>query len=119
MLRFTLAGVPPPKKNSRRIFTNKGKIVNLPSERHAAWHDRVWLEIPHQQFHGPVTVTVRYWMPDNRRRDLSNLTESLMDELVDRQVIEDDTWQTVPILTMKAKGVDKEHPRTEVEIDGL
>ena len=64
----------------------------------------------------PCDVSIKYWLPDRRRRDLSNMTESVMDLLVDRGVLTDDSCNVVIKLTQRAMGRDKENPRTEVEI---
>jgi Holliday junction resolvase RusA-like endonuclease len=55
-------------------------------------------------------------MPDNRRTDLSNKAESIMDLLVDNGILEDDCWQIVPILALQGMKVDKENPRAEIFI---
>lgn len=121
-MKLTLKGIPSPKKNSRNIFrTASGKIVNIPSKNFAAWHDRVWMDMPQHipRTPEPCSVTVAYYFPDRRRRDLSNLTESIMDLLVDRRVLSDDSWGCVPCVTMLSMGIDKENPRTEIEIHAI
>ena len=55
-------------------------------------------------------------MPDNRRADLTNKAESIMDLLVDCKVIVDDSWQEVPRLLLNCGGVDQKNPRVDIWI---
>ena len=117
-MKLTLRGVPPPKKNSRRIFRVGQKVVNIPSLRYSKWHDMAWCDMPKhiEKAEEPCSVRIEYWMPDRRRRDLSNITESIMDFLVDQGVLSDDNCSVVIWLAMRNMGRDKENPRTEIEI---
>ena len=64
----------------------------------------------------PCEVRIEYWLPDRRKRDLTNMTESVMDLLVDRDIISDDNCGVVTWVSMRNRGRDKENPRTEIEI---
>lgn len=64
-------------------------------------------------------IDIYFWWPDNRKSDLSNKAESIMDLLVDCKIILDDSWQEVPELLLKSAGIDRKNPRAEVEISGL
>jgi crossover junction endodeoxyribonuclease RusA len=57
-----------------------------------------------------------WYMPDNRKTDLTNKAESIMDLLVDCKIIDDDCWQVIPRIMLDARGVDKENPRVTVWI---
>lgn len=68
---------------------------------------------------GEIEIQIEFWMPDNRRADLTNKAESVMDLLVDLKIITDDSWQCVPSLTLQSKGIDKINPRAEIWIRTL
>jgi Holliday junction resolvase RusA-like endonuclease len=45
-------------------------------------------------------VKIQFMIRDNRRRDLTNMAESVMDLLVDYGVIADDRWQICRFVSM-------------------
>lgn len=59
-------------------------------------------------------IRAEFWMPDNRKTDLSNKWESVGDLLVDNEIIEDDSWQFVGPLELIPMGIDKQDPRVVV-----
>lgn len=61
-------------------------------------------------------IELLFHMPDNRVADLTNKAESVMDALVDAEVIEDDKWQVVRPLVLDCAGIDKENPRVIITI---
>lgn len=65
---------------------------------------RCMAEMPFTQ---AVEISVEVTMPDNRPRDLDNLWKVLLDSLAKAKIIEDDCWQKVPSIAMKAVGVSK------------
>ena len=119
-LLISLQGIPPPKKNSRCLFSHKGKIFNIPSMRYRTWHRQVALALA---CYPKITdnikeVFITFHMPDHRRRDLTNCAESLLDALVDNKIIADDCWQVIPKITLISAGVNKQYPHTEISIYG-
>jgi len=68
---------------------------------------------------GALEVQLEWYMPDNRKCDLTNKSESIMDLLVDCFVIIDDSWQIVKTIIMNCNGVDKKDPRCEIWIVSL
>ena len=118
---FTITGRVPSKKNSRNIFVLKGKsprVMNLPSNKYAEWHVQAEAQLQSQFFAcGSVEeVQLEWYMPDKRRCDLTNKTESIMDLLVDTGILNDDSWQCVPSLFIRCLGVDKKNPRVKIWI---
>ena len=95
--------------------------MSLPSLRYSRWHDSAWTSLPRYipKVTEPCSVIISYWMPDNRRRDLTNITESIMDFLVDRGIISDDRWQVIGAITIASLGIDRENPRAEININAL
>ena len=62
-----------------------------------------------------VSVTANVYFPDNRRRDLDNITKLLCDAIVESGIIEDDNWQILNELHLYGF-LDREDPRIELEI---
>lgn len=114
-----LQGRVPSKKNQRNIFTRNGKIVNIPSKDYATWHtEQMWLlkKYKPKKPLKNVDVAICITAGDNRKSDLSNKCESIMDLLVDSQIIEDDNWFCVGRLDMRFGGVQKNKPCAVIEI---
>jgi len=63
----------------------------------------------------PVSVTMRFFRGDARRCDLDNLAKTVLDAL-NRVAFLDDS-QVVQVYAWKA--IDREHPRTEVEVKAV
>lgn len=64
-------------------------------------------------------IDVVFYFPDNRKKDMSNAAESIMDLLVDSRIIKDDSWQHVNSLFLYAMGIDRKNPRAEITIKYL
>jgi crossover junction endodeoxyribonuclease RusA len=120
-IELTFTGRIPSKKNSRNIFVDRrtGAIRNIPSKTYAEWRDRNLMELVNQMAQ-PLEkvdeIQMEFYMPDDRKTDLTNKAESVMDLLVDAKIIEDDCWQVVNKLYLMTPGVDKKNPRVKVWI---
>lgn len=63
-----------------------------------------------------VTVTLRYFFPDNRRRDPDNYSgKIILDGLVKCGILKDDNFDCID-LEIKNGGADKKNPRVEIII---
>mgnify|MGYP001609862418 CR=1 FL=1 len=117
LFNVTLPGCPPPKKNSRRVFARGRRVLSLPSVRHEVWYAEMMPRVL-KGWHGRpldcVKVELNYYLPDRRRRDLTNMSESVMDLLVKARIIKDDDVFHVPDVHLVCHGVDKVSPRVEV-----
>lgn len=114
---IVLKGRIPSKKNSR-INTRSGR--SFPSSKYTEWHKDASLQLKGTpKINNGSFISIHFYMPDNRRTDLSNKAESIMDLLVDNGILEDDCWQVVPILGLKGCGVDKENPRAEIFVTSV
>ena len=60
-----------------------------------------------------------FYLPDNRRRDLTNYLEAVQDILVKYKIIRDDRWKIVYSVDGSRIKIDKENPRVEIEITKL
>ncbi len=108
---LTILGRIPSKKNSR-INTRSGR--SFPSSKYTAWHKDASFQIRGAHIQTQKDFVLKFYMPDNRRTDLTNKAESVMDLLVDNSLIEDDCWQITGQVTLIPAGVDKENPRVEI-----
>ena len=110
---ITIKGRIPSKKNSRRMLANG---MNIPSLNYKNWHtDASWQLKGASKIPNGSWLVLKFYMPDNRRTDLTNKAESIMDCLVDNGILEDDSCQVIPNLTLIFKEVDKKNPRCEIE----
>lgn len=72
--------------------------------------DSQWPEIPEAD----VSVVIRAFMPDARRRDLDNLLKASLDGLTLAGIWQDDSQ--IKKLTIEHCGIDRDNPRLEVEV---
>ena len=106
---FFLEGRIPSKKNSKMIVTNKrtNRPMVLSSTEYCKWEKWAVLELMSQSSKQKLAkhfaccdVCIGITFPDNRRTDLSNKAEGVMDALVKAAIIEDDCWQVARCLTI-------------------
>lgn len=94
-------GIIPSKKNDRRqiVLKKSGRRINIPSARYVSWHKDVLPALlakrPDKPFNG-VSISMVFVYPDKRRRDTINGEESILDTLVDAQILKDDCWTALP-----------------------
>lgn len=111
---------PRTKKNNQKIIKNKrtGSLMvvqndrYLQYERNAGWFLK---KIP-QPISEPVNVKCTFYRPDRKRVDLTNLLEAIDDILVKYKIIKDDTFTILAGHDGSRVLVDKDNPRTEIEI---
>ena len=74
---------------------------SFPSKAHSAWHRSSSIALRDAPSFGRCTVCIKIIFPDKRRADVTNKAESVLDLLVDRGIIPDDSWQVIgsPILS--------------------
>jgi Holliday junction resolvase len=104
----------PPKSN--RYFHTGRKYVFIPERIREAVEDAIFLL--KSMYNGkpidkPVLVEVTYAFKDNRKRDLDNLTKTLLDVLEDAGILDDDKF--VYKLTIEKK-TKQEEEKTEIRI---
>jgi len=118
ILKIIIKGRIPSKKNSRNCFVKNGRMINIPSSKYKEWHNNSSLQL---RGHCKITkkiveVSLHFFMPDNRKCDLTNKAESVMDLLVDNKIIKDDCWQITGNVLLFPMGIDKLNPRCEIDI---
>ena len=119
-MKLVILGETPSKKNSRMVLQN-GK--NIPSKQYRAWHQGAMIQvramsIGHDKICYPVSITLSFYHGDLRRRDSDNGTSSILDTLVDCEIIKDDNWEIVRIINVY-NYYDKNNARCEIDIKPL
>jgi Holliday junction resolvase RusA-like endonuclease len=116
---ITLKGRIPSKKNSKRMVFAKGRSFLISSPQFLAWHEeQSWLlrkYVPPMPIE-KCLIMIKIFAPDNRKSDLSNKAEGILDLLVENHILKDDNWFCVSELHLLFGGVDKDNPRAEIEI---
>jgi len=120
--------VVPSKKNQQRMAVNKTtlKAVPIPSLQHEKWEKdnmKVFQEFANQAIlkHNvslPIArckVSVYFYFPDSRDRDLSNKFETLADIMVRSGIILDDKFKVMKPVFLDG-WVQRDKPRTEIFI---
>lgn len=100
-LQLFIHGETPAKKNSRIINRTTGR--SFPSKKYSDWHKAAMTEILLQvqnrrKIQNPVKITLHFIHGDNRRRDSDNGVSSILDTLVDAEILDDDNWKIVRCL---------------------
>lgn len=114
-MTIIIPGRIPSKKNSKFMARRGDRTYLLPSPKYKDWHEeQSWRlnQVKIKNYEGPIII--HFYFPDNRKADMTNKAESIMDLLVDNGILVDDAWQNIPNLTLISKGIDKENPRAEV-----
>jgi len=117
---ITINGEIPSKKNSRNIFCRGGRPINIPSKNYADWHEeQMWLmkkvKVKKRLDHAKIQIVI--YPGTNRKADLTNKAESIMDLLVDAGILQDDNWFVCETVVLAFGGVDRANPRAEILID--
>jgi len=111
--KIVIYGSTPSKKNSR-INTRSGR--SFPSSKYTAWHKEASAQVEgNKQIPQGSTLTITFIAGDKRKFDLTNKAESIMDMLVDNEILEDDNYSIIPTLVLKYGGYDKNNPHTILE----
>ena len=119
MGKIILLGQVPSKKNSR-INTRSGR--SFPSKRYSEWHKSASeqlkaIKLDEVTVNSDLKCEINYmfYVQDLRRRDISNMIESINDLFVDLGIVADDDWRHVRIGSGDAE-LDRENPRAEIII---
>ena len=114
---------PRTKKNDMRIIKNsrtgRPMVIQGPKyleyEQNAGW----FLRKPPVPISKPVNVKCVFYMDSERRVDLTNLLEAIDDILVRYKVLADDNFKIIAGHDGSRVFVDKNKPRTEIEISEI
>ena len=121
ILTFTIPLTPVTKKNSQRIVMRGGRPIILPSEKYKEYEESALYLIPKRQtpIDFPVNVKCIFYMPTNRVCDLTNHLEAIDDVMVKAGILKDDNYKIVASHDGSRVMVDRDRPRTEVEISEI
>jgi Holliday junction resolvase RusA-like endonuclease len=115
VIKITLKGIVPSKKNSR-INTRSG--LSFPSAKYTAWHkDAINQLIGVAPIPKGTPLIFTYYSDSKRSGDLSNKWQSIEDTFTDCGIIIDDNWFELPDIHMKFGGIDRINPRAEIEYE--
>lgn len=103
----------PPSTNS--LFGGGSKQQRFKSKQYKEWLASC-PEIPAKQYK-KIALRYTFYMPDKRRRDLSNCLKAPEDYLVSQGFIEDDNFNCVYKVVLVFGGIDREAPRVEIGIE--
>ena len=123
-ITLSLQGRIPSKKNSKFIVTTRrGYSMPVSSSEFKSWERSAIKSISLQRMLQNITqpiiqciVSIEVIFPDQRKRDLSNVAEGIMDVLVQTGVLADDNWRVVNKLELIAVGADKEKAGAKISI---
>ena len=94
--------------NNRMLLSAKGRSYRK------AVQDCVTVQRPYRHGDSLLTVVIQLHPPDNRRRDIDNLTKGLLDGLAKAGVYDDDSQ--IKRLTLVMNAPDKDNPRADVTV---
>ena len=119
-MKYTIPIEPRTKKNHSQIV--RGRLI--PSKQYTEYRREavrflMAQERPEKPIDYPVNIKAVYYMKTRRLVDKTNLESALMDVLVDAGILEDDNYRIAATTDGSYVTVDKENPRTEVEIDAI
>lgn len=111
---------PRTKKNNQKIIKNKrtGSLMIVQNDRYLQYErDAGWFlkKIP-QPISEPVNVKCVFYRDSERKVDLNNLLEAITDIMVKYKILVDDNFKIIAAHDGSRVYVDREHPRTEIEI---
>lgn len=120
ILKFNIPLAPITKKNHSEIVQNKatGRRFLVPSHQYKEYESAALWLIPKrgEPIDFPVNVKCIFYVPTKRACDLTNHLESIDDILVKAGMLKDDNYKILASHDGSRVRVDKDNPRTEIEI---
>lgn len=119
MIKFIVNLPPISKKNSQQILINKatGRPFIMPSKQYKEYEKAALWFIPKvETIDKPVNVQCLFYMPTQRKCDLVNMQEAILDVMVKAGLLADDNYTIVQSMNGSRVFCDKKYPRTEVYI---
>ena len=106
-LELWLTGPIPSKKNSKRIVRAGSYPKLVSSKDYLTWEKSALYELANYKPRHPLyqgeKITLSFEVTDNRRRDLTNMAEGVMDSLVKAGILEDDNWQNTGLISLECE----------------
>lgn len=108
------------KKNSQQIVKGKnGRRIIIPSKAYKEYEKDAMRFLKPFGIDYAVNVKCLFYMPTNRRVDLTNLLEAIDDVMVKADTIKDDNCLIVAGHDGSRVYVDKKYPRTEIYFEEI
>ena len=114
MTKIIIYGSTPSKKNSKIISCRGNRPCLFPSANYTSWHKDALQQLSKEKSITSKEISITFFAGDNRKFDLTNKAESIMDTLVDAGLLEDDNYSVISDLHLKFGGVDKGNARCEI-----
>ena len=116
-MRFTIRLHPTTKKNSQQIIYVKGRPMIIQSAKYKQYEKDCKYFMPNiKTIDVPVNIKYTFYRKDKRLCDLNGLIQAIDDILVHYKIIKDDNFNIVVGHDGSRVKIDKENPRTEIEI---
>lgn len=123
-MKLTLSGQTPSQKNAKHIAINRRTGQRFPMTDPAVkqWQLGAMMEAMvaknkyRPNFDGKVYASYKFFVKDNRRRDIDNMIASCNDILVKSGIIKDDSWKYLGIAGADAL-LDTKNPRAVIILD--
>lgn len=125
ILRLYYEGVIYSKKNSKQIIKVKGKPIIISSKNAKKNEQDMADEFSgqvikaHWKPNGKYSVSMYFTRKDNVRRDLDNLTTSVLDALVLGGALQDDNIKNVGELHIYDMGVNEQEVGVQVQLEKM
>lgn len=118
MIHLTVLGSTPAKKNSRKPFVRGNRMMNFPNPVYVKWERDALKQLlgtsPISEY--PAVISCTFYVPDNRKRDNSNMLDSIQDMLVKAGILAGDHWQILDVGGLHSE-IDRDNPRAEIYLD--
>jgi len=114
MIEFSLPF--PPSVNS--LFGGGSSQKRFKSKKYKEW-DKSCPVLPCPMIDTPVTITLTYYLPDMRLRDIDNYSKAVIDKMVNDGVIMDDSFKIIQEITARYGGIDRGNARVICHVQPL
>lgn len=114
-MKIVIYGSTPSKKNSKIISCRGNRPCLFPSSKYTEWHKQALQQLVGKSAINESQLTLTFFAGDNRKFDLTNKAESIIDTLVDAGLLTDDNYSVVSELILKFGGVEKDEARCEID----
>lgn len=110
-----------PKKNSQEIIRNGNKSFLVQSKRYYQFERDCGYFLAKYRRHidYPINLKCLFYVPDRRRRDLTNLLNAIQDILVKYDVLADDNSNIVAGVDGSRVIFEKDREETIIEIEEM
>jgi Holliday junction resolvase RusA-like endonuclease len=117
-IKIEIQGSIPSKKNGKLMICRPyPRLISKPE--YQRWKNYQILCLKRYRLDKPIEkceIEFKYWAKDKRRTDGDNKDTTILDLLVDCEIIKDDSWFCIRKRVSELIDIDKENPRVEILI---